>query len=98
VKDQGRVVVLCGGCSTEREISLISGRGVHEGLHQACIDATYLDVEHTHEIVERVRGFDVVFIMLHGGDGEGGVVQEMLERLGIAYTGSGPRASALGMD
>lgn len=98
MKDYGRVAVLCGGCSTEREVSLVSGRDVHEGLRRAGIDATYLDVEHTRDIVESVRDFDVVFIMLHGGDGEGGAVQELLDRHGIPYTGSGPTASALGMD
>jgi len=96
--DYGRVAVLCGGCSTEREVSLISGRDVCEGLRQAGVDATYLDVERTEDIAGNVSGFDAVFIMLHGGDGEGGVVQALLERLGVPYTGSGPTASALGMD
>ncbi len=98
VRNWGRVAVLCGGRSTEREVSLISGRDVHDGLCKAGIDATCLDVEHTRDIAENIRGFDVVFIMLHGGDGEGGVVQELLDQLGVPYAGSGPEASALGMD
>jgi len=98
VKDYGRVAVLCGGCSTEREVSLISGRDVHRGLCEAGIDATCLDVELTRDIPERIRGFDAVFIALHGGDGGGGVVQEHLEQPGISYAGPGPEASALGMD
>ena len=63
VKDYGRVAVLCGGCSTEREVSLVSGRDVHEGLRRAGVDATYLDVEHTRDIVKSVRDFDAVFII-----------------------------------
>lgn len=94
----GCVAVLCGGCSTEREVSLISGRNVYEGLIEEGISATYLDITETRDIKQTVSSFESVFIMLHGGDGEGGGVQEQLETLGIPYTGSGPQASSLGMD
>lgn len=94
----GKVAVLCGGSSSEREVSLVSGRGVLEGLQSLGVDATYVEIARTEDISEKVRGFDVVFVILHGGDGEGGVVQQLLEDLRIPYAGSGPRASALGMD
>ena len=98
MKPLGKVAVLCGGSSSEREVSLVSGRGVLEGLRTLGEDAAYVETARTEDIPEKVRGFDVVFVILHGGDGEGGVVQQLLEDLGIPYAGSGPRASALGMD
>jgi D-alanine-D-alanine ligase len=98
VKPLGKVAVLCGGSSSEREVSLVSGRGVFAGLRSLGEDAVYVEIARTEDIPEKVRGFDVVFVILHGGDGEGGVVQQVLEDLGIPYAGSGPRASALGMD
>ena len=98
VEPLGKVAVLCGGSSSEREVSLVSGRGVLEGLRSLGENAVYVEIARTEDIPERVQGFDVVFVILHGGDGEGGGVQQSLEDLGIPYAGSGPRASALGMD
>lgn len=94
----GKVAVLCGGASSEREVSLVSGCGVLEGLRSMDVDAVYVDIAYTGDIPEKVKGFDVAFVILHGGDGEGGGVQQLLEDLRIPYAGSGPRASALGMD
>jgi D-alanine-D-alanine ligase len=93
----GRVAVLMGGRSAEREISLKSGRAVHAALLQRGVDAHAVDAG---EDVWRQlgQGFDRVFIILHGRGGEDGVIQGALETLGLPYTGSGVLGSALGMD
>jgi len=93
----GRVAVLMGGRSAEREISLKSGRAVHAALLQRGVDAHAVDAG---EDVWRQlgQGFDRVFIVLHGRGGEDGVIQGALETLGLPYTGSGVLGSALGMD
>lgn len=95
---QGRVAVLLGGKSAEREISLLSGNAVLRGLQSRGVDAVGIDVDDT--LVERLRdgGFDKVFNMLHGRGGEDGTLQGLLEMMGIPYTGSGVLASALAMD
>jgi D-alanine-D-alanine ligase len=98
VRPLGRVAVLCGGSSSEREVSLVSGRHVLDGLQSLGVNAVSAEIARTEDVAGTVRGADVVFIILHGGDGEGGVVQQLLEDLRIPYAGSGPRASALGMD
>lgn len=92
----GRVAVLCGGASAEREISLKSGAAVHAGLRAAGADAHLFDP--SRDQVDQLRGFDVAFIALHGRGGEDGVIQGVLEYFGIPYTGSGVMASAIGMD
>ncbi len=96
--DFGRVAVLMGGLSAEREVSLDSGGAVLAALRRQGVDAVGIDVGH--DILPRLAegGFDRVFIMLHGRGGEDGVMQGALELLGIPYTGSGVAASALGMD
>lgn len=93
----GRVAVLMGGRSAEREISLQSGHAVHAALLQRGIDAHAVDVD---ENVWQQLGqdFDRVFLALHGRGGEDGVIQGALETLGLPYTGSGVLGSALGMD
>jgi D-alanine-D-alanine ligase len=99
VRDRyGKVGVLYGGRSAEREVSLMSGAGVHEALLSAGVDAHLFDTG-THTFGElEAAGFDRVFIALHGRYGEDGTIQGALEMLGIPYTGSGPAASALAMD
>ena len=92
----GRVAVLAGGRSAEREISLKSGAAVHAALRELGVLAELVDPAEMS--VEALRGFDRVFIALHGRGGEDGVIQGVLEHLGIAYTGSGVMASAIGMD
>jgi len=94
----GKVAVLLGGRSAEREVSLKSGAAVMAALQASGVDAHAFDpaVENLQALVD--GGFDRVFIALHGRYGEDGTVQGALELLGIPYTGSGVMASALGMD
>lgn len=95
----GKVAVLMGGWSSEREISLKSGHAVLAALQQRGVDAHGLDVRRDTVLQQLEQGrFDRVFIMLHGPGGEDGVIQGALEILGIPYTGSGVMASALAMD
>ncbi len=94
----GKVAVLFGGTSTEREISLLSGTAVLAALQRRGVDAHAFDPR-DRALGELVSGgFDRVFIALHGPGGEDGAVQGALECLGMPYTGSGVLGSALGMD
>lgn len=96
--DFGRVAVLGGGWSAEREVALWSGQGVHAALCEKGVDATLVDA--TPELILNLRahGFDRAFNVLHGTGGEDGTVQAALELQQIPYTGSGVLASALAMD
>ena len=87
-----RVAVLKGGRSLERQVSLTSGARVEDALQRLGHDVTAIDVGH--DLVARLRAAqpDLAFVALHGRDGEDGTVQELLEALGIAYTGSGVSA------
>jgi D-alanine-D-alanine ligase len=94
----GRVAVLMGGSSAEREVSLMSGRGVLAALRGQGVDAHAFDpAEQPLDDLKR-EGFARFFIALHGRHGEDGTVQGALELLGIPYTGSGVMASAIAMD
>ena len=94
----GKVAVLMGGTSAEREISLMSGTGVLAALRAQGVDAHAFDPA-GRDLVELKRdGFARCFIALHGRHGEDGSVQGALELLGIPYTGSGVMASAIAMD
>lgn len=94
----GKIAVLMGGRSAEREISLMSGGNVLEALRSAGLDAHPFDPAEK-EIFELKRaGFQHAFIALHGRYGEDGTVQGALEIMGIPYTGSGVMSSALAMD
>jgi D-alanine-D-alanine ligase len=94
----GKVAVLLGGKSAEREVSLKSGGMVLAALRQKGVDAHPFDPKEK-DLLELVKErFQRVFIALHGGFGEDGTVQGVLEWLGIPYTGSGVLASALAMD
>jgi D-alanine-D-alanine ligase len=94
----GKIAVLMGGLSAEREISLMSGGNVLNALREAGMDAHGFDPAER-EIFELKRdGFSRVFIALHGRYGEDGTVQGALELMRIPYTGSGVMASALAMD
>ena len=98
VKALGKVAVLLGGRSAEREISLRSGNGVLRALRSQGVDAHPFDPAER-ELAELKReGFDRCFVALHGRYGEDGTVQGALELLGIPYTGSGVMASSVGMD
>jgi D-alanine-D-alanine ligase len=94
----GKVAVVMGGRSAEREISLLSGNAVLTSLQRSGVNVIGIDAD-TNLLQElRAEKVDRVFIMLHGRDGEDGKLQGALEWLGIPYTGSGVLASALAMD
>ncbi|NWF51462.1 MAG: D-alanine--D-alanine ligase [Nitrospirae bacterium] len=93
-----RIGVLMGGRSAEREISLRSGMAVYDALKRLKYDVVAIDVGHNISDVLKKKKIDIAFITLHGGFGENGAIQGMLEVLGIPYTGSGILASALAMD
>jgi D-alanine-D-alanine ligase len=98
VTDFGKVAVLMGGRSSEREVSIMSGSGVLEALRARGVDAHAFDPSQR-PLDDLVReGFERAFITLHGRYGEDGTVQGALELLGIPYTGSGVMASAIAMD
>jgi D-alanine-D-alanine ligase len=94
----GRVAVMMGGSAAEREVSLRSGAAVYEALKSKGVDAIAVDV--TGSPIDALAGLkiDRVFNIIHGRGGEDGVLQAVLEVLGIPYTGSGVLASALSMD
>jgi D-alanine-D-alanine ligase len=96
--DFGRVAVLFGGGSTEREVSLVSGAAVLAALKRRGVDAIGMDPRDESLAELQQRGVARVWIALHGPGGEDGSVQGALEVLGMPYTGSGVLGSALGMD
>jgi D-alanine-D-alanine ligase len=96
-KDFGRVAVLLGGDSTEREISLLSGNAVLAGLKRRGVNAEAFDPR-DRSLATLADSFARVWIALHGPGGEDGTLQGALEYLGVPYTGSGVMGSAIGMD
>ena len=98
VKALGKVAVLMGGTSAEREVSLMSGTGVLNALKSQGVDAYAFDPAQRELSELKREGFARCFIALHGRHGEDGSVQGALELLGIPYTGSGVMASAIAMD
>ena len=92
----GKVAVLLGGDSAEREVSLNSGGRVLAALQRRGVDAHAFDP--ANRPLAELASFDRVFIVLHGRHGEDGTIQGLLELMGIPYTGSGVLASAVGMD
>ena len=92
----GKVAVLMGGTSGEREVSLMSGTGVLAALQRRGVDAHAFDP--AERKLDELAAFDRVFIALHGRHGEDGTIQGALELMHIPYTGSGVMASAIGMD
>jgi D-alanine-D-alanine ligase len=94
----GKVAVLMGGLSAEREVSLVSGKAVLDGLLRRGVDAYGIDVGG--EVVQQLvtQRCDRAFIVLHGRGGEDGVIQGVLDSLAIPYTGSGVTGSAISMD
>jgi D-alanine-D-alanine ligase len=97
-KEFGKVGVLFGGRSAEREVSLMSGSGVLKALQSKGVDAHPFDPAQRGIAELAAEKFDRVFIALHGRYGEDGTLQGVLEQLGIPYTGSGVMASSIGMD
>ena len=98
VKALGKVAVLMGGSSAERQISLMSGTGVLQALQSQGVDAHAFDPSERPLDDLKREGFQRCFIALHGRHGEDGTVQGALELLGIPYTGSGVMACAIAMD
>ena len=96
--DPGKVAVLMGGASAEREVSLMSGQGVLQALRSLGVDAHAFDPAERDLAELRRDGFARCFIALHGRFGEDGTVQGALEMLGLPYTGSGVMASSIAMD
>ncbi len=94
----GKVAVMMGGSSAEREISLQSGRAVLDALQRQKIDAHIVDPQKDMMTQLEKGKYDRVFIALHGRGGEDGLMQGMLETLGLPYTGSGVLGSSLAMD
>lgn len=94
----GKVGVLYGGRSAEREVSLMSGTGVHEALCGQGVNAHLFDTGQSSLAELAAQQFDRVFIALHGRFGEDGTLQGALEQMGIPYTGPGVLASAIAMD
>ena len=94
----GRVAVLYGGASAEREVSLVSGARVLEALRRRGVDVQGID--RGDDVIDQLvsGGFDRVFIALHGRGGEDGTIQGALDTLGLPYTGSGVPGSALAID
>lgn len=97
-QDFGKVAVLLGGRSAEREISLKSGNAVLDALRRQGVDAHPFDPAEQHMEALLRQGFNRAHIALHGRYGEDGTVQGALELMGLPYTGSGVMASALAMD
>ncbi|MFT6067172.1 MAG: D-alanine-D-alanine ligase [Methylophilaceae bacterium] len=96
IKQLGRVAVVLGGDSGEREVSLLSGEAVLNALTRQGIDAYPFDP--STQDVTNLESYDRVFIALHGKYGEDGTIQRELDSMQVPYTGSGVTASAIGMD
>ncbi|WP_068634418.1 D-alanine--D-alanine ligase, partial [Oleiphilus sp. HI0043] len=94
----GKVAVIMGGTSAEREVSLKSGQAVLDGLLRKGVDAFKLDFGGEIEDLVKHMPFDRAFLALHGRGGEDGTIQGVLETLNIPYSGSGVMGSAIGMD
>lgn len=98
MKQYGKVAVVMGGTSSEREISLMSGAGVLEALQSRGVDAHKFDPAEKPLTALKDEGFDRAFLILHGVGGEDGTIQGALEMMQVPYTGCGVMASAIGMD
>lgn len=98
MKQYGKVAVMMGGSSAEREISLMSGNGVLNALRSRGVDAHAFDPAEKPLAALKEEGFERVFIILHGPFGEDGTLQGALETMGMPYTGCGVMASAICMD
>ena len=91
MREINNIAVLYGGSSSEREISLKSGNGVHKAILELGYKSSLIDFRDL-ESLEKLIKFDYIFIALHGFEGEGGKLQENLDNLNIRYSGSGPDA------
>jgi D-alanine-D-alanine ligase len=98
MKQFGKVAVMMGGTSAEREVSLMSGNGVLAALQSKGVDAHAFDPAEKPLSALKAEGFARVFNILHGPFGEDGTLQGALEAMGLPYTGCGVMASAICMD
>lgn len=100
MKKFGRIGVLMGGISNERDVSLKSGEAVSLAFKNADIDVVAIDIKSPDCVLKEIRDakVDAVFIALHGRFGEDGTIQSILEEAGVPYTGSGVSASRLAID
>ncbi len=96
----GKIGVLAGGQSSEREISLKSGKAVYDALLAQGLDGVLIDINSLEAALDTIKkaGLDTVFIALHGGFGEDGTMQALLDKAAIKYTGSGFEASRIAID
>lgn len=94
----GKVAVVMGGSSSEREVSLMSGAGVLAALQSRGVDAHPFDPSEKPLAALKDEGFARAFLILHGPGGEDGTIQGALDFMGLPYTGCGVMASAIGMD
>lgn len=93
-----KIAVICGGQTSEREVSLQSGRSVFSALSSEGFKAEIIDVETDRLKPETFRSFDIGFLTLHGGKGEDGTIQGFFDSIGFAYVSAGVTASAVGMN
>jgi len=93
-----KVGVIMGGVSSERQISLMTGREMIANLDPTKYEIIPIELNDKHELIEKVANIDVALLALHGTFGEDGTIQGTLETLGIPYTGSGMLSSSIGMD
>ncbi len=94
-----RIGILLGGSSSEREISLKSGQAVYDALKAEGLNVKQIDIVEARALKQlRESDITIAFIAMHGGFGEGGILQAVLEKLKVPYTGSGSSASRLAMD
>ncbi len=94
----GKVGVLMGGTAAEREVSLVSGQAVYDALKKQGVNAIAIDIKENAPAQLAAEKLDRVFNVLHGRGGEDGVIQGLLETMGLPYTGSGVMGSAISMD
>ena len=85
------IAVLCGGSSSEREISILSGKGVYKAIIEFGYESELIEFDDLNNL-EELKNYDFVFIALHGFEGEGGLLQKKLDDLNIPYTGSNSEA------
>ncbi|WP_300381945.1 D-alanine--D-alanine ligase [Clostridium sp.] len=93
-----KVGVLMGGISSEREVSLSSGKSVMEHIDKEKYEVVPIIIDKKEDVIEKTKGLDFAFLGLHGKFGEDGEVQSLLESLNISYSGCGPLSSGICMD
>ena len=99
INKKTKIAVLCGGISSEREISLRSGKNCFNALERLGYNPIFIDVKTIEDLLDlKNKGIEVIFLLTHGRFGEDGAIQGILEWLGIPYTGSSVLGSALSMD